>query len=452
VSFATRLTRPEIGRLHAGGPLRLPLAACVLVLASPSLLAAQPGLAWPEASPIKNEFAKLLSSSGAPGDQFGLFVALDGDTAIVGAPMDDDNGPGSGSAYVFVRSGGMWREQAKLLASDGQGLDRFGVSVAVTGDTVIVGADDGGGFGTGSAYVFVRSGGTWTEQAKLLASDGSPGDAFGFGVAASGDRALVGAWAAEDPDRPGFTYGAAYVFERSGTTWTEQAKLLASDGESSDLFGASVALSGETAVVGAAAVDNNRVQNVGAAYVFVGDGGTWTEEAKLLASDGTQGDNLGASVTVTGDTVVAGAPRDDEINIHAGSAYVFVRSGNAWTEEAKLLASDGSFSDLFGWSVAVSGDTVVAGAPGDDANGFRSGSAYVFVRQESTWTEKFKLLASDGAVRDAFGETVAVSGDAAVVGASGDDGDGPDSGSTYVFEQVATSRPDSGRVLAPISR
>ncbi|MCZ7683466.1 MAG: FG-GAP repeat protein [Sandaracinaceae bacterium] len=202
---------------------------------------------------VATEQAKLEASDGAANDQLGWSVALDGDTALVAAVHDDTSGgTDAGSAYVFVRSGTAWTQQAKLEASDGAASDYFGISVALDGDTALVGAradDTSGGTNAGSAYVFVRSGTTWTAQTKLEASDGAAGDAFGYSVALDGDSALVGA--PYDDTSRGTNAGSAYLFVRSGTTWTRQARLEAGDGAAEDRFGISVALDGDTALAGA---------------------------------------------------------------------------------------------------------------------------------------------------------------------------------------------------------
>jgi len=277
-------------------------------------------------------------------------------------------------------------QQAKLTASDGTGSDALGSSVAVSGDTVVVGAptdDVGATANQGSAYVFVKPASGWanaTETAKLTASDGASGDQLGFSVAVSGDTVVAGA--SLDNVGANADQGSAYVFVKPASGWasaTETAKLTASDGASGDELGRSVAASGDT-VVGGAWLDDAPAANQGSAYVFVKPASGWasaTQTAKLTASDGAAGDNLGVSITVSGDTVVAGAPADDiGVNANQGSAYVFVKPASGWgsaTETEKLTASDGAGGDQFGLSVAVSGDTVVAGAPVDGA-----GSAYVF--------------------------------------------------------------------------
>ncbi|WP_309399388.1 FG-GAP repeat protein [Cerasicoccus maritimus] len=372
--------------------------------------------------------SKFTASDGATYDYFGYSVSLSGDTAIVGAYNDD----GSGSAYVFVRSGSGWTEQAKLTASDGASSDLFGYSISLSGDTAIVGAygDDDKGGNSGSAYVFVRSGSIWTEQAKLTASEGAADDRFGNSVSISGDTAIVGALYDNDN---GSSSGSVYVFVRNGSDWTEQAKLMPSDGASSDYFGRSVSLSGDTAIVGADGDDDNGSSS-GSAYVFVRSGSIWTEQAKLTASEGAANDRFGNSVSLSGDTAIVGALQDDDKGSASGSAYVFVRSGGVWTEQAKLTASDGAASDYFGSSVSLSGDTAIVGALYDDDNGSSSGSAYVFVRSGGIWTEQAKLTASDGAAEDYFGNSVSLSGDTAIVGVRFDDDNGSSSGSAYFYD------------------
>jgi len=366
---------------------------------------------------------KLTASDGAVGDYFGYSVSVSGDYAVVGA-RDDDNGSGSGSAYVFVRSGATWTQQQKLAATDGAASDYFGWSVSIAGDYAIVGAygNDDKGSNSGSAYVFVRSGMTWTQQQKFMASDGAAGDHFGFFVSISGDYAVVGAPGA------GSNQGSVYVFVRSEMTWTQQQKLTATDGAASDYFGWSVSVSGDYAVVGARDDDNG--SGSGSAYVFVRSGATWTQQQKLTATDGAWDDRFGHSVSISGDYAVVGAFNDGDKGSYSGSAYVFVRSGVMWTQQQKLTASDGAAIDRFGRIVSISGDYAVIGAYSKNSE---TGSAYMFVRSGVTWTQQIKLTASDGAAGDYFGASVSVSGDYVIVGAYGDDDKGSISGSAYVF-------------------
>ncbi len=392
-----------------------------------------------------NETAKLLANDGAANDRFGFPVAVSGTTAVVGAFGDDDQ---IGSAYVFVRSGGIWSQQAKLLANDGALGDQFGAAVAVDGDIAVIGArrDDDQGDSSGSAYVFVRSGGIWSEQAKLLASDGADLDQFGSTVAVSGTTAVV---SAHRDDDQGDSSGSAYVFVRSDGIWSQQAKLLASDGAMGDVFGISVAVDGDIAIAGAPNHDDEGSES-GSAYVFVRSGGIWSQQAKLLASDGAVGHRFGFAVALDGDIAVVGAFGDDDQGSNSGSAYVFDLTSAAVTvsEVAKLLASDGAVQDRFGSAVAVDGDIAVVGAPNHGDKGVGSGSAYVFVRSGGSWSQQAKLLAGDGAPNDMFGSSaVAVSGTTAVIGALLEDDNGTNSGSAYVFALVSD---DEGPVTSNI--
>jgi len=375
-------------------------------------------------SPLEN---KLTASDGAADDWFGYSVSIDGDTAIIGAIFDRDNGDFSGSAYVFVRINGVWSEQQKLTASDGEAYDQFGWSVSIDGDTALIAAYGDGSY-SGSAYVYVRSNGVWSEQAKLTASDAATtSDYFGYSVAIDGDTAVIGAYLNDDDNS-----GSTYVYVRSNGVWSEQAKLTASDAATSDYFGYSVAIDGDTAVIGAYWDDDNG-SNSGSAYVFVRSNGVWSEQQKLTASDGAAGDYFGSSVAIDGDTVVIGAHWDDDNDYNSGSAYVYVRSNDVWSEQAKLTASDGASRDFFGYSVAIDGDTALIGAYADNDNGANSGSAFMYVRSNGVWSEQAKLTASDRAQYDDFGYSVSIDGDTAVIGAYGDNDNGYDSGSAYIL-------------------
>jgi len=389
---------------------------------------------------------KLTAGDGAAYDAFGWSVALDGDTSLVGAIYDDVANLDQGSAYVFTRSGSTWTQQTKLTAGDGAEGDYFGRSVALDGDSALVGAsyDDVFSSNQGSAYVFARSGSTWTQAAKLTAGDGAASDYFGFSVALDGDTALVGAYASDVG--PNLDLGSAYVFTRSGSTWTQQTKLTAGDGAANDQFGISVALDGDTALVGA--LGDNSYQ--GSAYVFTRSGGTWTQEAKLTAGDGAAGDYFGRSVALDGDTALVGARYDDVgANTVQGSAYVFTCSGSTWTQQETLTTGDGAASDRFGFSVALDGDTALVGAIYDDVSSSDQGSAYVFTRSGSTWTQEAKLTAGDGAAEDYFGVSVALDGDTALVGAYFDDvGVNSDQGSAYVFTRSGSTWTQAAKLVA----
>jgi hypothetical protein len=412
---------------------------CGFLYAAAVLLAWSPAVVRGQCDP--QELAELVASDAAGGDNFGYSVAVSGDTAVIGAYGDDDGGIDAGVAYIFVRSGGSgrpgWTQQVKLTASDAADSDGFGSSVAIAGDTALVGAyhdDQAAGGDAGAVYVFVRSGGVWTEQTKLMASDATTAGYFGRSVAIVGDTAVIGA---DGDDDAGSSSGSAYVFVRSGEVWSQQAKLIASDAARGDRFGASVAVSGDTAVIGAYFDSHAAGDYAGSAYVFVRSGGVWSQQAKLTASDAAADDWFGVSVAISGDTAMIGAYFDDHSGgSNAGAAYVFVRSGGLWSQQAKLIASDAAAGDCFGRSVAVFDDTAVIGADWDDlAGGADAGSAYVFARSGGVWSQQAKLTASDAAASDYFGNSVAVSGDTVVIGAwSADHAGGTDAGLAYTFD------------------
>jgi len=386
--------------------------------------------------------AKLKAVDGVAYDYFGFSVAISGDTIVVGAPYDDDKGTDSGSAYVFTKPAGGWidmTQTAKLTAGDGAADDLFGLSVAISGDTIVAGAygDDDKGLYSGSAYVFTKPAGGWadmTQTAKLTAGDGTAYDRFGYSVAVSGNTIVAGAYGDDDK---GLYSGSAYVFTKPASGWadmTQTAKLTAGDGTADDRFGYSVAVSGNTIVAGAYGDDDK-----GSAHVFAKPAGGWvdmTQTAKLTADDGAAYNYFGYSVAVSGDTIVVGAYGDDDKGLYSGSAYVFAKPASGWgdmTQTAKLTAGDGAADDCFGDSVAVSGDTIVVGADGfDDRN-----SAYVFAKPAGGWvdmTQTAKLTADDGAAYNSFAYSVAISGDTIVVGDYDDDVNGECSGSAYFFE------------------
>ncbi len=381
--------------------------------------------------------AKLTAGDGTNGDQLGYTVSLSGDTALLGAPWDDDAGSSSGSAYVFVRSGTTWSQQAKLTASDAASHDNFGYSVSLSGFTALVGSpeDDDGGAASGSTYVFVRSGTNWTQQVKLTAPDAGANDYFGRSVSLSGDTALIGAYLDDDG---GSASGSSYVFERSGTLWSQQAKLTASDGAPGDQFGGAVSLSGDTALVGAAE-DDDLGSESGSAYVFVRTGTTWNQQTKLTAGDGAADDLFGSSVSYMNDRAIVGAYGDDDAGSESGSAYVFGRVGISWSQTAKLTASDAAPGDRFGWSVSIIDRTALVSALRGDGAAVDSGSVYAFGLSGTTWFENSEIHGTDTAADDEFGRSLSFFADTLLVGAPLDDDVGGWSGSAYVFERFASA-------------
>jgi regulation of enolase protein 1 (concanavalin A-like superfamily) len=392
---------------------------------------------------VRSQQAKIQASDKQAGDKFGYSVSIsgDGNTAIAGAYNEDTGATDAGSAYIFTRSGTTWTQQAKIQASDKQAYDQFGWSVSISsnGNTAIVGAytEDTGGSSAGAAYIFTRSGTTWTQQAKIQASDKATNDLFGYSVSISGDgnTAIAGALFEEYG-------GSAYIFTRSGTTWTQQAKIQASDRQASDFFGSSVSMSsnGNTAIVGAMFEDTGG-SSAGAAYIFTRSGTTWTQQVKIQASDKQASDNFGVSVAISddGNTAIVGAYTEDTGGTNAGAAYIFTRSGTTWTQQAKIQASDKQASDFFGHSVAISsnGNTALVGAYNDHTGSDRTGSAYIFTRSGTTWTQQARIQASDKQASDNFGWSVAISddGNTTIAGAYNEDTGGTDTGAAYIFEK-----------------
>lgn len=437
-------------------------------------------------------------------DEFGVSVAISGDTVVVGAPGDagdasstdaipNSNAPYAGAGYIFIRNGITWSQQAYLKANNAETEDRFGISVAISGDTVVVGAygEDGDANSTvatpnnnaefaGAAYIFTRSGIAWSQQAYLKASNAEgnypKGDGFGISVSISGGSVFVGAFGESgdsnsitaNPNNDANFAGAGYIFPLVNGIWAQDAylksggtALLADEG---DEFGSSVAISGNTIVISALGEDSsavgingnpldnsNSITNSGAAYVFDRSTGAWKLQAYLKGNN-TDVIGFGRSVDISGNTIVVGADSQTEVG---GSVFVFIRNGNTWSQQAVLKASNAGYSDLFGACVAISGNSVVVGAPYEDGsatavNGannnsaYNAGAAYIFVRSNGIWTQQAYLKAGNTGANDEFGLSVAISGDTVVVGAPYEDGsattingtsnnNAADAGAAYVF-------------------
>jgi hypothetical protein len=479
----------------------------------------------------------LKASNTDPIDRFGMnSISLFGDTLAVGVPFESSSATGvnadaaaqadneayrSGAVYVFVRTNGVWSQQAYIKASNTGAQDQFGFSVAVYGDTLAVGARredssatgvhgdsaaqaDDEAFNAGAVYVFTRTGGVWSQQAYLKASNAGALDQFGFSVALERDTLAVGALfesssatgvngdAAAQADDSASNSGAAYVFTRTNGVWSQQAYLKASNTGSGDEFGSSIALSGDTLAVGAPAEDSarggvngdataqadNSAVDSGAVYVFRRSNGAWTQEAYVKASNPGRLDDFGYSVALSGGTLAVGAPLEsssaagvngdaaaqaDDSAAFAGAVYVFSRAGNTWSQEAYLKASNTDGNDRFGYSLALSNDALAVGARGEsssstEVNGdqsnndaFWSGAAYVFTRSGGGWTQHAYVKASNTGANDEFGSCIAMSGDVLAIsangeassatGVNGDQGDdsAPASGAVYVWNP---SRPD----------
>lgn len=448
--------------------------------------------------------AYVKASNTGNGDSFGEFLALDGDTLAVAARTEDssatqidgnqanDAATDSGAVYVFVRNGASWSQQAYIKASNAEAGDNFGASVAISGDTLVVGAhlEDGDGTsqadnalpGAGAAYVFVRNGTTWTQQAYLKASNPGGTDLFGENVAISGDTIAVSARLEDSsrtaaPDEGATDSGAVYVFVRNGTTWTQHAFLKASNAEADDQFGFAIALDDDTLAVSAAgegsgstgvnAVESdNSAPMSGAVYVFTRSGTSWSQQAYIKASNAEAGDQFGSpGLALHGDTLVVGSIAEDSASTNqadnsspsTGAVYVFIRNGTSWAQQAYLKASNANAGDQFGFSVAIEGDVLVIGADGEDSkatgiNGDASddtamngGAAYLFYRHDTHWSQAAYVKASNTDANDFFHHAVIGNGTIAIgsskeaslaTGVDGNqlDNSGSRCGAVYVFE------------------
>jgi hypothetical protein len=374
-------------------------------------LALRAGDAW--AAPSFTQQSEWTGSASA--SELGYSVAVQGDTAVVGAP----NANRIGEVFVFARTGTTWTQQALITPPDGAVGDAFGNAVSLSGSTLVVGASQKAS-ATGAAYVFVRSGATWAQQAELTASDGGPAGQFAYSVVVSGNAAFFGA----------FGHSTAYAFVRSGTTWSQQQELRPGDPTGSDEFGGSLALGGNALFVGAP----NKATHTGAVYVFTNSGGAWTQQQKLLASDGATNDGFGTAVAVSGTTAWIGAPGHSG---HAGAAYVFTGSGASWSQQQVVLDTTGASNDFFGSSIALAPGTAIVGAPG-----FLSrGTAYVYTQSGVPWSQQQQIAGADTSNNDSFGGAVALDAVTAVLGAYPKNSS---TGAAYVFITPFVSVPALG--------
>jgi hypothetical protein len=363
--------------------------------------------------------------------QFGVSVAAASETIFVAASPMENGKRGPGVVHVFQRRSEAWVRGDVLRVPDATVEDLFGVSMAADDETLVVGAQfaDARGADSGLACVFERRNEHWRQAAVLSANDAAAGDQFGLTVSVSGEMIAVGARLA---DSRAADTGAAYVFTRIDGTWQQARKFIASDGKPGDIFGR-VSIDRDVLVV-SADLNDERGFNAGKAYAFQNRRGTWVEVAQITSDDGTARDEFGVSLALKGDTAVFGAIGSDIQGEEAGAAYVFEQGDTGWAQMARLTASDGAMRHWFGFSVAAGHDTIVVGAPNHSGHGTRAGAAYVFERRAGVWTEAAKLTASDVAPATGFGSTVAISGNTIVVGRLLK-GEGTSSGTAYVFER-----------------
>lgn len=365
---------------------------------------------------------KILATDFATEARFGTSADLNGHRAIIGAQTDPQIGYRAGAAYVFEYTPGTgWVQHAKLIASDALAHEFAGFAVSIDGDLAVSATETKDDF-RGAAYLFARDGqGNWPQQAKLVASDGAQSDRFGVSTALRGGVLAIGATGVAGEA------GAVYVFNRSGSAWTQNAKLTASDATGGAHLGYEIGLSGDT--IAAGAFGSPAPGPAGAVYIFKKSGAGWAQEARLGPSIATDRD-FGWAVSIDGDLLVVGAPTVAYGPVGTGAAYVFRRSGTSWTQEARLLASDGAQGDGFGSSVGVSGETVTVGAY---FNNQATGAAYVFRRVNGQWTQQQKIVAWDASPDSWFGARVPISGDQVLVTAYGDDAAALLTGGAYFY-------------------
>lgn len=387
-----------------------------------------------------NEAFKVTAGSGfgAADDRLGRAVSYSSDSIAIGAPTDDSGAlVDAGSVYVYVRSGSVWTRQQKIDPPVPEQNAAFGSSVAISGNTLVVGspfASTSDGSASGAVYVYTRTGSTWSLQQALDPATRTTNDKFGSSVDVEGDSLIAGARTGDVTTNG--AQGTAYVFTRTGSVWTEQQRLTAADGATADNFGNSVALSGNTAIVGANLAFVSALEAAGAAYVYVRNAGVWTQQQKLVAPVAGDLDEFGVDVDVEGETAIVGHRNEDSAAINTGAARVYTRSGSVWSLQATLTAADAAANDFLGLTVALSGNFALVGAYTDDRTGLlNAGAAYLFERSNlNVWSQKDKYIASDAANDDQFGFEVAIGPGFGIVGAPLDDNsDGIDAGATYVF-------------------
>lgn len=368
-----------------------------------------------------SEIAKVTDPNSASSAWFGTEVAIDGSTAVVADGYGADN---RGTVLVYTRSGSTWSLEATLRPNRAtRSDDAFGVSLAIDGDTILVGAyldDVDGAFDQGSVHVFTRSGTAWSEQAVLTAAEGETGDGFGESVALDGDTAVIGA----EGGGAEFYQGAAYVFTRSGTTWSQQAELTAADGLEQDQFGASVTVDGDLVAVGAVGDDVGGASNQGSVYVFSRTGSAWSQQTQLTAEAGLGRVVFGRVVALSGDTL---AVSGQIAGSGDGVVAVYVRAGAGWSQQAELMAEPPSID--FAEEMDLDGDTIVASSE----SYAQVDRVLVYTRSRGTWSYTGELVGSDAEPLDSFGSSVALDGNSAVVGAlAADDG----AGAAYLFSRA----------------
>jgi len=385
------------------------------------------------------ESQKITPVDTAYNSYFGWSTALsaDGKTVAIGAYLDNSPKVDAGAAYIFVKSGLSWVQQAKLVASDAYANDALGRSVDISddGNTIVVGSyqDDDMGSNSGAVYIFVRNGTTWSQQVKLDAIDGAKDDFFGYAVCISGDGKTIFVGSPQDDDNAN-ACGSGYIYNRNGTSWILQSKFVPSELKAADMFGIAADLSQNGNVLLVGAYRGSYIYlNQGAAYIFTRTNGVWKKTAVIIAPDPTYGANFGQAVNMASDGLTAfiGAYHDASSK---GAVYVYTYSGSAWIMKQKLVGSDTVTGDNFGVSIASTalGESVIIGSMLDASPLVGAGAAYIFVKTNGVWIESAKLTAHDALKNDNFGRAVAISADGRTAIATAT-GLATVTASTYVF-------------------
>lgn len=374
---------------------------------------------------------KLNTSDGASNDEFGTSVSIWNDVSISGSPYNNDVSFGCGLAYIFRKNGTTWTEEQKLVAADANTDDNFGISVDIYNDIAIVGAnlDDASGSNRGAAYIFRFNGTSWIQEQKLIASDGEDGDQFGTSVSIYDTVAVIGSYG---DDEGGSNTGSVYVYHFDGTGWNPVQKLNGSFPAQDDFFGYTVDVYKDRIAAGVYLDDDSGI-NSGSVYIFNHNGTTWSMEQKINPSNGASGDSFGFSLSLNDSLIAIGAYGKNGVAIATGAVYVFKRNGTVWSQQQMLTAPDGGQDDWLGFSCAIEGNTLVAGAFHDDDLGLESGAFYLWRYNGSSWIYEFKKTASDGTATDEFALSLSIYNLDVLCGSPKNDDNGSNSGSVYYY-------------------
>jgi MYXO-CTERM domain-containing protein len=399
---------------------RITRTGCLGLVTCAALLQASHGLA----GMIAVDDGSLAPHDTQAEDWFGFALAVEDDLAVVGAWAHSALQTRGGAAYLYGRDASGWMTPVKITPADPQYDQRFGNSVAIAGNDVLVGAhhDETLAWASGAVYVFRHDGSAWQQVQKMIPNDGIEDGRFGITMAVSGTTALFGSRA-----------GAAYVYVLEGASWELQQKLTAEDGAGeAERFGLRIAVDGDLAVVGASDATLS-VGEEGAAYVFARTGAAWVQQQKLVAADGGPYDNFGTAVAIHGDTILVGSPYDDDAGSDAGAVYVFRFDGTTWSQQDKLVPSGGAPGDVFGSSLAMHGALALAGSPSDSEIASQAGAAYLLQDVNGAWSFAHKLTVPTSGADDHFGLAVATDGSTALVGAPSADQVALNVGMAYSF-------------------